>query len=166
MFNQDTNASLSIRRRVGRGLGLAAGLAASLISVLCAAENSKPDSECTNSVGASRENLEQTWGVRVSSVFLSAGGNMVDFRYRVLDPAKAAALTKSDSKPLLLDQTTGARLIVPSSPKVGQLRQTVKQPVAGKVYFMLFANTRHHVKSGDKVTIVAGDFKAENLTVE
>jgi hypothetical protein len=110
--------------------------------------------------------LERQWGIQVSGLFLSAGGNMVDFRYRVLDPAKAAALTKADIKPSLLDQTTGAKLIVPSTPKVGQLRQTVQRPVAGKIYFMLFANTRHHVKKGDKVTIIAGDFKAENLAVE
>jgi hypothetical protein len=166
MFNHDTNGPSLISRRAGRGLGLAVGLTASLISVLCAAENSKLDSECTNSVSASRENLEQTWGVRVSSVFLSGGGNMVDFRYRVLDPAKAAALTKPDTKPLLIDQTTGAKLHVPTTPKVGPLRMTARQPVAGKVYFMLFANTQHHVKSGDRVTITAGDFRAEDLTVE
>lgn len=166
MFNQETNRSSSISRRVRRGLGLAVGLTVSLISLLCAAENSKCDPECTNSVSASRENLERTWGVRVSSVFLSGGGNMVDFRYRVLDPTKAAVLTKPDSKPLLLDQNTGAKLHVPSTPKVGPLRMTARQPVAGKVYFMLFANTQHHVKAGDRVTITTGDFRAEDLTVE
>jgi hypothetical protein len=110
--------------------------------------------------------LEQKWGIQVSGLFLSAGGNMVDFRYKVLDPAKAAILTKPEIKPELINQATGAKLIVPNAPKVGPLRQTVQKPVAGKMYFMLFANTRHHVKSGDKVTITAGDFKIENLIVE
>jgi hypothetical protein len=116
--------------------------------------------------GAPGAHFDEKWGIAVSGLFLSAGGNMVDFRYRVLDPAKAAVLTKADLKPSLVDQTTGAKLIIPSTPKVGQLRQTVQKPVAGKIYFMLFANTRHHVKSGDKVTIVAGDCRLENLTVE
>jgi hypothetical protein len=31
---------------------------------------------------------------------------------------------------------------------------------------MLFANTHHHVKAGDKVTIAMGDFQVENPTVE
>jgi hypothetical protein len=110
--------------------------------------------------------VEQKYGIKVSGLFLSGGGNLVDFRYKVVDPAKAATLTKPELKPALLDETTGAKLLVPSTPKTGPLRQTVKQPVAGKVYFMLFANTRHHVKSGDKVTIVVGDAKIENLTVE
>lgn len=91
---------------------------------------------------------------------------MVDFRYRVINPAKAAILTKAALKPSLIDETSGAKLIVPSSPKVGQLRQTVDRPVAGKIYFMLFENTRHHVKSGDKVIIEVGDFRTDNLVVE
>jgi hypothetical protein len=110
--------------------------------------------------------LEQRWGIQVSSVFLSAGGNMVDFRYRVLDAAKATPLSKPENNPTLIHQSTGAKLSVPNTPKVGPLRQTTRQPVPGKIYFMLFANTRHQVKSGDKVTITVGDFKVENLTVE
>jgi hypothetical protein len=90
----------------------------------------------------------------------------VDFRYKVLDPVKAAFLTSAETKPELLNQISGAKLLVPNTPKVGQLRQITRQPVAGKLYFILFANTRHHVKSGDKVTITAGDFKVENLIVE
>jgi hypothetical protein len=91
---------------------------------------------------------------------------MVDFRYRVLDPAKASFLTKSENKPQLVDHTSGAKLLVPDSQDLGPLRQTSRPYVAGKIYFMMFANTRHHVKSGDKVTIVVGDFKLEGLTVE
>ena len=112
------------------------------------------------------ENLEQKWGIQLSGLFLSAGGNMVDFRYKVVDPAKAAFLTKPEIKPELLNQVTGTKLIVPNSTDVGPMRQTSRPYVAGKLYFMLFANTRHHVKSGDKVTISAGDFKVENLIVE
>ena len=119
----------------------------------------------TNAV-VSTGNLAQKWGIQVSGLFLSAGGNMVDFRYKMLDPAKAAFLTRPETKPELLNQSSGAKLIVPDTPKVGQLRQITRQPAAGKMYFILFANTRHHVKSGDKVTIAAGDFKLENLVVE
>ena len=111
-------------------------------------------------------NTESRWGIQISGLFLSAGGNLVDCRYRVVDPAKAAFLTKPEIKPELIDHTSGAKLMIPSSPKVGPMRQTIKQPVAGKIYFMLFANTRHHVKSGDKVSISAGDFNVEDLVVE
>ena len=91
---------------------------------------------------------------------------MVDFRYKVLDPEKAELLLKPENKPTLIDQATGAKLLVPTTPKIGALRQHTRRPIAGKVYFMLFANTRKHVRSGDRVTIVAGDFRVENLIVE
>jgi hypothetical protein len=129
-------------------------------------ETSSAKTEISSPTASTGETAEQKLGIQVSSVFLSGGGNLVDFRYKVVDPTKAAALTSPELKPALLDHTTGAKLIVPNSPKVGPMRQTVRQPVAGKTYFMLFANTRHHVKSGDKVTIDVGHARVENLTVE
>jgi hypothetical protein len=143
------------------GLGLATEMVWSACAVEIPAGAIGPDAS-----GASPVSLEQKWGIQISSVFLSAGGNMVDFRYRVMDSVKAAPLTKAEIQPTLINQTRSAKLLVPNTPKVGPLRQTARQPVPGKIYFMLFANTRHQVKSGDKVTITMGDFKAENLTVE
>ena len=55
---------------------------------------------------------------------------------------------------------------VPNTPKIGPLRQTATQMEAGKVYFMLFANSGRLVKAGSRVTVAIGDFRAENLTVE
>jgi hypothetical protein len=144
---------------------LAAWLATWLVDPAGAAGSTGSAAGSPPSPGSTSE-LARRWGIQVSSVFLSGGGNLVDFRYKVVDPVKAAALTKPENKPTLINQTSGAKLLVPSTPKVGQLRQTTRQPVAGKLYFMLFANTRHHVKSGDKVTIAMGDFRVENLTVE
>lgn len=110
--------------------------------------------------------LESQWGIEVTSLRLSAQGRMVDFRYKVLDPAKAGTLSDRESKPYLLDQASGKKLLVPKTPKVGPLRQTAQEPEAGKVYFALFANPGQVVKRGSKVTVVLGDFRAENLTVE
>ena len=155
-----------------RPLLLAACLAACAWNGLSAADASAEKPMQTNASEPAKkdtppsDNCEQKCGIKVTGIFLSGGGNLVDFRYKVLDPAKAATLTKIENKPALLDQTTGAKLRVPETPKVGPLRQTSRQPVAGKVYFMLFANTQHHVKKGDKITITAGDFKVENLEVE
>ena len=106
------------------------------------------------------------FGIDITSLRTSAGGRMVDFRYKVLDPEKAATLAKRENKPYLIDQATGTRLLVPSTPKVGPLRQTAQKLAAGKIYFALFSNRAGVVKPGSKVTIVIGDFRAENLTVE
>ena len=115
---------------------------------------------------ATAESPEQKWGIKVIGPYLSGGGNLVDFRYRVLDSKKAAPLSKKENKPSLLNPANGAKLIIPNTPKLGSLRQMTAAPVEGKVYFMLFANTQHHVKHGDKVTLTAGECKIENLIVD
>lgn len=105
-------------------------------------------------------------GIHVESLRLSANGYMIDFRYKVLDPEKAAALASREQKPYLIDEASGARFLVPHTPKVGSLRQTGQQLVAGKTYWMLFSNPGKFVKSGNIVTVVIGDFRAEKLKVE
>jgi hypothetical protein len=112
------------------------------------------------------ESLESKWGAAVSSTRLSAGGYMIDFRYKVLDPVKAAPLAKRENKAYLIDQATGAKFLVPTTPKVGALRQNPRQLEAGKIYFMFFANPGNYLKAGSKVTVVIGDYRVENLVVE
>lgn len=119
----------------------------------------------TPSAKPAAEDLAAHWGIEVSALRLSAKGNLVDFRYRVIDPAKAAILGSTQIKPVLIDQTSGAELHVPSMPKVGPLRSTAQRLVAGKIYTALFSNPGLRVKKGHNVTIVFGDFRAENLTV-
>jgi hypothetical protein len=150
----------------GFGVLVAIFMAANLVSYAGQPESPAQTNNNPVTVAQPATNLVQKWGIQVSGLFLSGGGNLVDFRYVVVDPAKATFLSKPENKPQLLDQTSGAKLIIPNDTNIGPLRQTPRPPAAGKTYFMLFANTRHHVKSGDKVTIVAGDMKLEGLTVE
>jgi hypothetical protein len=111
------------------------------------------------------KNIEEKWGIKILNIRLSAGGYMLDFRYRVKDPEKASPLFDRKIKPYLIDQASGAKFLVPESPKVGALRQT-RKPVADKNYFIIFANPGKYIKKGNKVSVVIGDFKAENLTVQ
>ena len=90
---------------------------------------------------------------------------MLDFRYRVIDAVKALPLFDRKTKPYLIDQASGAKFLVAESPKVGALRQT-RKPVADRNYFIIFANPGKYVKKDGMVTIIIGDFKAENLTVQ
>ncbi len=112
------------------------------------------------------DQLEQTWGVEIASLRLSARGYFVDFRYRVLDADKAAQLGNDDWKPYLIDDATGQKLAVPRTPKLGPLRQTAQKPTAGRIYYIFFGNSRGIVKPGGKVTVVVGDCRIEGLTVE
>lgn len=109
---------------------------------------------------------EKDWGVRPIGIRLTASNYMLDFRYRVLDAEKAAAIINRKTKPYLIVEKTGVRLNVPTSYKVGPLRQSAQFAQPNKNYFMIFVNPGRLVKAGEKVTIVAGDFKLEHLTVQ
>jgi hypothetical protein len=109
--------------------------------------------------------LREQWGIEIASLRLTAAGHMVDFRYRVIDPIKALPLFDRKRKPILIDQVSGMKLNVPVAPKVGSLRQKTMKPEVGRIYFILFGNPGI-VQEGSKVTLVIGDVKIENLTVE
>ncbi len=109
--------------------------------------------------------LEDIWGVRDISIRLATNGYILDFRYHVTDPQKARPLFDSRTKPYLVDVDSGARFYVPSTPKVGSMRST-RPPKANKTYFILFGNPGMYLKHGSRVTVVVGDFRAENLVVQ
>lgn len=109
--------------------------------------------------------LEEKWGVKILSLRQSAEGYMLDFRYRVMDKEKAAPLFIREHRPYLIDEATGAKFLVPESPKVGALR-TTRPPQDDRNYFIIFGNPGRYVKKGNRVSVVIGDFKAENIVVE
>ncbi len=104
-------------------------------------------------------------GIEVVGVGLSAGGYMLDFRYRVVDPALALPLLVRGTAARLTDPASGAVLRVPASPKVGALRQSAPVAEAGRVYFVMFANPGAVVKAGARVTIEIGDLLVSDLLV-
>ena len=109
--------------------------------------------------------IAEQWGVQLKPVRLTGEGLFVDFRFRVIDPEKAAPLLQKGTKPHLLDQKSGKTFQVPTT-KVGPMRASATKPKTDKDYTMLFNNPNRIVKKGDKVTVVIGDFKMENLVVE
>lgn len=105
------------------------------------------------------------WGVGELHVKVAESGELIRFNYRVLDPAKAAALNDKKVEPKLYDPQAGVVLTVPQLEKVGALRQS-STPKAGMNYWMAFANPTLVVKRGHRVDVVIGSFRATNLVVE
>lgn len=145
------------------------------ITLICLTAGSLYLSGCASERGyrsepysrSERAGIEERWGVKVEGIRLASAGYMLDFRYRVTDPEKALPLFDRKAVTYLVDQDTGAKFVVPAPPKVGPLRQTVRNgpPHADKTYFVFFANPGKYVKAGKKVTVVIGDFKAEDIEV-
>lgn len=109
--------------------------------------------------------ITEQWGIEITSLRMSAGGHMIDFRYRVLNAEKANYLFKRENKPYLIDEASKKVLSVPTTAKVGPLR-TTGYSKEGRTYWMFFGNGNGLVKAGSKVTVVIGDFRAENLVIQ
>jgi hypothetical protein len=111
--------------------------------------------------------LAEQWGVKLISLHLTSAGFMMDFRFRVLDADKALDLFDHRIKPYVVAERSNIKLPVPMAAKVGAMRPTNrgKNIKADKNYYMIFANPDRHVKRGEKVTVIIGDFKVEHLTV-
>ena len=163
-MNNACHRSFSFDRHAVAGLLLGGALGIALMFTGCA--TGRVTGAANPVPRAARATLAERWGIEVTSLHLSAHGRMVDFRYRVLNPDKAALLGDRNVKATLTDLATGAVLRVPSFPKTGSMRQTAAKMEAGRIYFMLFANTGMPVKAGSKVTVTIGEFKAEGLTVQ
>jgi len=171
------------RRRHRRGLGAAGVVASVLVSLLAtnasaegvsrsqtaapapSLESLSPTAWCSASTPLGAVEMLERWGVEVVGVHMTAAGHMVDFRYRVIDPAKARPLLDRKYHAELIDQATGQVLGVPHAAKIGTLRQNSTTPRSGRVAYALFANPRKLVQPGRLVTVRIGEFAVEDLTV-
>ena len=126
---------------------------------------SSPEGEAEDDGQTEAARLAEQWGIEIASIRLTANNHMIDYRYRVLDAAKATDLFTRQIKPMLIHQETGKVMAVPETAKIGPLRNS-NIPQAGKIYWMFFGNAGNLVKPGDKVTVVIGEFRTENLVVE
>ena len=124
------------------------------------------NTSATDARGEASQSTEVEWGIKITSVRMSAANHMVDFRYRVLDPEKAGAVFDRRNKAFLMDQSSGAMLPVPRTAKVGPLRQTNFKADTSRIYFVLFSNHGGYVKSGSLVSFIVGDRRIENIKVQ
>jgi hypothetical protein len=154
---------------------LAGGLVLSVVFAAATwAEEGTDQTSATMAPADSRESarhprektfMRRQWGVEVLFVRHTSAGYMLEFRYKVLDADKAAALFQRQTKPVLTHVETGAKLIVPTPAKTGALRNS-NAPIEGRTYWMFFANPGKLVDPGDLVSIEIGDFLVEGLVVE
>ena len=113
------------------------------------------------------EELAEEWGVELLGMRLTAANMMLDFRFRVLDADKALPLFDHRIKPYIIADRSQIKLPVPMAAKVGAFRPTNrgKNITSGRNYYMIFGNPDRHVKQGETVTVIIGDFTVESLLV-
>jgi hypothetical protein len=150
---------------------LLAGLAASGAGAAAAPPQPAPVAKTlASTTGVPRsQRAEWYWagryGVDHLQVHSIASGSSLEFRYRVLNAQKAKNLADKRANPYLIDWKSGAKLMVPQTEQIGQLRQVSTQE-PGREYFMIFNNPGKLVKPGNRVDVVAGGSRLEGLIVE
>jgi len=80
--------------------------------------------------GVSAPELVERWGVDAVRVMSTAAGNLLDFRYRVVDAAKAAVVQKRDAHPYLVDLKSGLRLACRPCPRPARSGTTARSSPA------------------------------------
>lgn len=110
--------------------------------------------------------FERAFGIRIEAIRLTARGLLLDIRYRVLDPERAWPLLSRGVRLALYEASFKGALRTPETPTLGALRQTTPRPVAGRVYFALFDNTRAGLPAGAEVRLELEGTLSRPLCVE
>ena len=106
------------------------------------------------------QEIEDKFGVRFTFAAVTAGGGMVELRYRVLDEGKAANFGHyTETAPLIIAEDTGEIVDV----TIMGLHNHRVEP--GRMYYVLYRNTGGAVQSHRPVTIAIGDLKLEHVVV-
>jgi len=108
--------------------------------------------------------IARRWGVEIKNMRLASRGYMLEFRYKILDSAKAQPLFDRGERPMLRDEASGLETVVPNPPTTGSLRSS-DDAKAGRTYFMFFANPGRFVKAGNTVTVTIGEFRITGIPV-
>jgi len=141
-------------KRIFRVLVLVAFVFASLEVCIRAAR-----AETLSSISTSV--LEQQYGIRIILIAVTAGGGMVDFRFKIVDPEKAQSLFSSPGgQPVLLAGGNGT-LLHPSGHAAAGTK--LKKDA---VDCILYPNTRNAVRSGIPVSAAFGSIRVEPIMAQ
>ncbi len=114
---------------------------------------------------AATPDAETAFGITLVSLRPTAAGQMLDLRFKVIDPEKARPILDKGNKAFLMDAASGKVLPIPVT-KAGSMRQTTLKPEAGRMYFMLFSNPGRLVREGSRVSLVIGRFQKDGIVVD
>jgi hypothetical protein len=109
----------------------------------------------------SNADLENTSGVRIVFVAVSGGGGLVDLRFQVVNPDKAAYVHDDTYPPAVIDQSTG---LVVDELLMGHFHASQYNP--GQTYYLIFENPGSLVRRGNKVSVLLGDAEVDDVIVQ
>ncbi|MEK7786593.1 MAG: hypothetical protein AAB658_14380, partial [Chloroflexota bacterium] len=139
--------------------------ALSLFSLITLALSTTPETAPLTSMSkvsqAQIDGLENTWGIRLTNVAVTANGGVIDLRYQVVDPDKAIGILDEEDFPILIDEASGQVL----SKGIGHGGHNSNSFKAGRTYFMLYQNYGHLLDPGSRITVKVGPVVVEHVIV-
>jgi hypothetical protein len=100
-------------------------------------------------------------GVKIVHVAITGGGGLIDLRYQVVDPDKAAAVHDEATPPAIVDETTH---VVVNSLLMGHLHAGVYK--TGVTYYLVFENPGNLVQRGSRVSVLLGEAQVQHVPVQ
>jgi len=106
------------------------------------------------------DDLGQASGVTITRVAVTAGGGLVDLRFRVVDPERAHALHDAATPPAVVDESSGLVVhdLLMNHEHTGDFR-------AGVTYYLVFNNPGNWVRRGARVTVLLGNAEVAHVRV-
>ena len=109
----------------------------------------------------SAQTLEEKYGVQMTLVAVTAAGGLVDIRYKITDPEKAALLaTEEEGIMPMIYIENGDYLLMPD------MNMRTKKLVADRMYFSLIPNAQNAVKRGASVVVIFKDIALEPMITQ
>lgn len=153
-------ANVGRDRRRHQVLALSAGATLALVAVIGAWTFTSTEFRKDDSAAAEAA-FEEATGVQIVRIAVSAGGGLLDLRYRVLDPDKAAVVHDKAKPPTIIDEATGQGASQPWMPhhRGGDHRFAL-------MYYELIVDPGGIIKRGDRVTVVVGGTPLPHVVVQ
>ena len=108
----------------------------------------------------SEAGLAERSGVRIVQVAVSGGGGLVDLRFQVVDPEKAASIHDLATPAAVVDESTG---LVVNQLLMGHSHTAPFEP--GVTYYLVFENPGNLVHRGSDVSVLLGNAQVEHVVV-
>jgi hypothetical protein len=104
--------------------------------------------------------LVQRSGVRLVRVAVTGGGGLLDVRYQVVDPDKAATVHEAATPPAVVDEASG---LVVSQLLMGHSHTGPMKAAA--TYYLVFENPGGWIHRGSSVAVLLGDAQVDHVLV-
>jgi hypothetical protein len=106
-------------------------------------------------------------GLQLTLVAITAGGGMIELRYRVVDPDKAVIVHDEEKPPTIIKEKTGDELFLTMHVLDRNTNRAHDDDLhLGITYNTRIMNAGGLIKRGDRVTIRVGDTELKHVPVQ